>query len=553
MWNKVKQHHDVIIVGGGINGVGIARDLALRGVDVLLVEKGDFSSGTSWASSGMIHGGPRYMLSDVGITKLSCLDSGYIQKIAPHLLFRVPFLYTVYKQAGKSSLASRILLETVETFFKAYDKFVPLKNGKKHTRLSAKEVVELEPNIPKENLLGGVTFDEWGIDVPRLCIANVIDACEHGAVALNHTLVSRVISENGVVKGVDLKNEITGEKKSVTCKILVNATGPWSPEFAKLMGVEIKLRGGKGVHLVFDRRLFNMAIVSQCIDGREIFIMPYENTSILGTTDDDFFGDLDNQKVTQDEVNYLLDGICRVFPAIKDARLTYSFSGVRPTLYERGVYEDDLSREHEILDHETRDKLKGAVSIIGGKLASYRIMSQEVADVVAKKLGVVAASTTHEKPLPGGDSLPDVMGLAEKYHVDAFAVSRLVYRHGSRAVQILERCLTDESSRALVCTCEPVLKAEIDHVIENEMAQTLSDVRRRTRFSLGPCQATNCLIGTSALLAESKDLSGDQWQENVTNFSREWWPNRAAVLTGEQLKQEELNQAIHNCNNSFMV
>lgn len=542
--HSLTNFYDVVIVGGGINGVGIARDCALRGISCLLVEKGDFSAGTSGASSGMIHGGPRYMLSNIGVTKLACLDSGYIQKTAPHLLFRIPFLYPVYHK-GKSKWTTRLYLEAVEAFFSAYDQFVPLKNGKKHTRLSPQEVIALEPNIPQEDLAGGVTFDEWGIDVARLCVINAVDAVENGAVVLNHTKVTSVNQEKNRVTGITLKDTITGEEKTLSCRILVNATGPWSPHFAKLFGGRIQLRGGKGIHITFDRRLFNMAIVSQAIDGRELFIMPYENTTILGTTDDDYFGDLDDQRCLDDEISYLLEAIEPVFPAIRQARMTAAWSGVRPTLYGRGQYESDLSREHKIVDHAQADGIEGVVSLIGGKLASYRIMAEETTDWIAAKLAVNQACQTHVRALPGGDSLPNTVELSQAYALDPYTVSRLVYRHGSRALRILDAIKDNPEQGALVCSCEPVTYAEIDYVIQNEMARTVSDVRRRTRLTQGPCQGTDCLIAGSAFFPNAPHTASSYW--------REWWYNRALVLNSDQLKQEEISQAIHFANNSLNI
>lgn len=538
--------YDVVIVGGGINGVGIARDLALRGVSCLLLEKKDFGAGTSWASSGMIHGGPRYLLHDTEITRLACLDSGYIQKIAPHLLFRIPFLYPVYQEPGTSRLKAQILLEGVESFFEAYDKFVPLKNGQPHTRLSPEEALRLEPSLPAKGLLGAVTFDEWGIDVPRLCVANAVDAAEHGTTMRNHAEVISVDVANGKFNGLTFRDTLSGAVHSVVGKILVNATGPWSPRFAAMMGLDVKIRGGKGIHIVLDRRLFNVALATRAIDGREIFILPYENTSVIGTTDDDFFGDLDDQRTTEDEIKYLLDGIAAIFPAVRQARMTHSYSGVRPTLYARKVYEDDLSREHETIDHERHDGVLGIISLIGGKLASYRIMAQEVADLACAKLGRQEASRTHVMPLPGGDFSPDPVFLAKEYALDPYTVARLVYRHGSRAMRILDMIRADRSLGALTCSCEPVTEAEIRYVVANEMARTLSDVRMRTRWTAGPCQGTNCLVGGASVLRDlSPDAAASSLKDDASKFLREWWWNRAAVLDGAQFKQEELFQAVH--------
>lgn len=549
----MQDHYKVIIAGGGINGCGIARDLALRNIDCLLVEKKDFSAETSGASSGLIHGGAKYLLNDIDVTRLSCLDSGYIKEIAPHLLFRIPFLYTVYKTPQRSKLKAKVLLEAVEAYFKAYDAYAPLKKAQQHTRLTPDDVCALESSFDKKNLVGGVTFDEWGVDVGRLCIANVVDAAEQGAHACNHTEIVSVLTEDNTVKGVVLQDVLTKEIKQVTCDVLINATGPWAPVFGNKFNAQIKLRPTKGIHLVFDRKLFNMALVAQAIDGREIFIYPSQNVTIIGTTDDDYFGDLDDQRVTEDEIKYLLDAIETIFPAIKDARLIYAYSGVRPTLYERNCYEDDLSREHAIIDHEKVDKVSGVFSLVGGKLASYRIMAQEICDVVAKKLDNNTPCTTHKKFLPGGDDVPDVKALALDYDLDPYVCARIVYRHGSRALNILKMMTNNPEGRALVCSCEPVTKAEIDYVVKNEFVRTLSDVRRRTRFSTGPCQGTNCLIGTAGLLKSLLPESTASEYTMMQDFLKEWWWNRACVLGGEQLKQEELFQAIHFCNNSLDV
>lgn len=493
----------------------------------------------------MIHGGPRYLLGDKNVTRLACQDSGYIQKIAPHLLFRIPFLYPVYQEPGQSQVLAKLFLETVESFFEAYDKFAPLKNGKVHTRLTADEAVALEPDLPHQNLVGAVTFDEWGIDVPRLCITNVIDATEHGASCLNHTEVVSVLREGQQFRGVKLRDTLSGEEKSTSGKILINATGPWSMQFGKMMGVDIKLRPSKGIHIVFDRRLSNMAIATKAIDGREIFVMPYENTTIIATTDDDYFGDLDDQRTTEDEIKYLLDGIEPIFPQIRHSRMICSYSGVRPTLYKRKVLEDGLSREHDIIDHEPEDHLSGAYSLLGGKLASYRIMAQELCDLVAIKLGNSTFCQTHLKALPGGEAVPDVARLAKEYALEPFVVSRLIYRHGNRAVRILEKIKSQPELKSLSCPCEPVTQAEINYVIENEFVRTLTDLRMRTRFSQGPCQGLHCLLPVTNSLLEHKIEPQISADKKMGDFLNEWWWNRAAVLDGTQLAQEELFQATH--------
>lgn len=536
--------YDVIIVGGGINGVGIVRDASMRGLKCLLLEKNDFSAGTSGGSSGMIHGGPRYMLGDIEVTKLACLDSGFIQKVAPHLLFRIPFLYPVYVHENQTLWQAQLHLEAVESFFTAYDKFVPLKNGKPHTRLSKDDVLKIEPHLPPHNLLGAVTFDEWGIDVPRLCIANVLSAEQYGARILNHTEVIKVNCVDQRFESVTFKNKLTNETETAQGRYLVNATGPWAMSFAKKMGLSVKLRPGKGIHLVYDRRLFNMAIVTQALDGREMFIMPYENTTIVATTDDDYFGDLDDQVVTQDEIHYLEEAIIKIFPQIKNSRLIYAYSGVRPTLYERLKSESSLSREHEIIDHGQTDQAHNIFTLTGGKLASYRIIAEEVVNLVAQRLGNTTPCRTHTEFLFGGtDDRLDADELAEKYGVDVFSVLRLIYRHGAKAIDILEKTRAHPHLKNFICSCEPVMACEFEYVIETEKAKTLADIKRRTRWTQGPCQGTQCFIAGS-VCALKQNASQKSFLHNLNEFQDEVWYNRGAVASGVQMKQEELQQAL---------
>lgn len=533
---------DLIVVGGGCNGTGIARDAAMRGLKVLLLEKNDFSAGTTGASSGMIHGGPRYLQYEVGTTKLACQDANYIRKIAPHLCFRIPFLVPVLREEDPSLLAG-LRLELVETFFEAYDRYSPIKGGKPHTRLSKKEAIGLEPCL-SEDVIGAVTFDEWGIDTARLCVANALAARENGATVRNHTEVKRILREGNRVVGVVVRNRITGLEEECRGKILFNATGPWVPKLCEMAGVQVRLRPAKGIHLILDRRITNVAVVSKAIDGRQIFINPHENTTLVGTTDDDYYGDLDDIPVTEDEVEYLLQGMERVYPDIRKARIISTWRGVRPTLWGEDVYEDELSREHEIFDHETRDGVSGLLTMAGGKLASYRIMAEEATDLVCRKLGVTAPCRTHVVPLPGGGSVPDPREIAKEFQIDPYVARRLISRHGSLVRSVLKETKEHPAEKSVVCTNEPVIAAEIRYAIREEWAMTLGDLLRRTRLAMGPCQGTDCLLPAVQILAEERSLPADEKIRELKTFLDQSWTARRAILKGPQLAQEEMMQEV---------
>jgi glycerol-3-phosphate dehydrogenase len=346
----------VLVIGGGINGTGIARDLALRGVPCVLAERRELGSGTSWASSGMIHGGLRYLQKDPEVTQHSCVDSGAIQRIAPHLVFRIPFLMPVFPDDPLGP-------ELVEIGLEMYDRFVPLKNGRPHTRLTRAQALALEPAL-SDRIECAFTLDEWGVDAARLCMANALDAADRGATVLTHTEAVELLRDgSGRVVGARLRDRIRGDEAFVEAELVMNATGPWSPQVARLAGEELRLRPGKGIHLVFERRVSNLAIYAKGVDGRDMFTFPHEQNSMAGTTDDDYYGDLDRIDVIEDEVAYVLQAMQRSIPSIRSHRVLHAIQGVRPTLFGFGAYEDELSRDYAILDHGERGGAPGLLSI----------------------------------------------------------------------------------------------------------------------------------------------------------------------------------------------
>lgn len=530
---------DVVVIGGGVNGVGVARDLAMRGLRVALFERNDLAFGASGNSSGMIHGGPRYMTYDPHVTQTSCRDSGHIQRIAPHLLFRIPFIMPV-EGHGKRA---KIMLTLIDAFFEAYDRYQPLKRGKPHAHLTPDEVRKLEPGIRGE-IVGGVTFDEWGIDGARLCVANALDAMERGAKVFVGCTVEGIErrEDTGEVTGVRYRDRMTGKSGRMTASAVVNATGAWAPITTSLSGLsptQSRVRPGKGIHVIFDRRLTNYAISSKTIDGRQIFLEPWQNMSVIGTTDDDFYGDLDEVRATSEEVRYLVQGIARIFPDIRKARAIGTTAGVRPTLYAYGPSEDALSRDHAIIDHAPHGA-PGLYSMIGGKLASYRLFAEEMADILAKRFDVGARCATHTSALPGGDVAVDPFKLAERSGIDAVAARRIVYRHGSRALQIEERVRERPREARVVCPCEPVTEAEVRHVVKLELARTVGDVARRTRLGYGACGGMRCAARCGQIVAEEVGLSPREGMRQALSFLTRQARTRSVALGPEQARQEAL-------------
>jgi len=536
---------DVAIIGGGVNGTGVARDAAQRGLRVVLFEKNDIAFGASGNSSGMIHGGPRYLTDDPEVTRTSCEDSGHIQRIAPHLLFRVPFLMPLGPEGTEQTH-----IDLVDAFFEAYDRYQPLKNGKPHARLTADELYELEPGLfggrgaTPARLAGGITFDEWGIDGVRLCIANAVDAIERGAIVHTHTGVEAILrDESGRARGVRARNFSTGARVEVGARAIVNATGAWTgitARAARLPPESARVRPGKGIHVVFDRRITNYAIIAKAIDDRQIFLEPWQNVTVLGTTDEDFYGDPDDVRATSDEVRYLVEAISNVFPGVAGARAIGTTAGVRPTLYAYGPNEDALSRDHRVVDH-ANDGARGLFSMIGGKLASYRIFAEQMTDLLMVYLDAARVPCrTHTLALPGGERAVSRKVLAEGLGIDAVAATRLTYRHGGRAERIAERIRERPHEANVVCACEPVLEAEVRHVVRHEMAASVDDVARRTRLGLGACGGMRCAARCGQIVAEERGLEPRQGARLALSFLARQAKTRAVACGSLQAQEEAL-------------
>jgi glycerol-3-phosphate dehydrogenase len=276
-----------------------------------------------------------------------------------------------------------------------------------------------------------------------------------------------------------------------------------------------------------------------------MFLMPHEMESIIGTTDDDFFGDPDDLDATADEVEYLVDGAASLVPSIRQARVTRAWWGVRTTLFEYGVEEDDLSRDHRILDHAAEGSA-GMLSFVGGKLASYRAQSEELADRVVAMLGKgVLPCRTHEVPLPGGDEVPSPGELAARHGIPEPVAARLVFRHGSRAREVLRVADEDPRMKLVLCRDEGILAAEVAWIARHEKVRRLQDLRRRCRLALGGCGGLDCARPAAQIVARELGWDADRLREELADLLEVGWRERRPVLDGWQLAEEELLRAVH--------
>lgn len=523
--------YDLIIIGGGINGAGTARDAALRGLKVALFEREDWGSGTTGSSTRMVHGGLRYLLYDIPTTKLASEDAGRIRRIAPHVTWRIPFLWPLFP-------GSRLVREATEAFLSAYDPMAERKGGLHHARLDRDGALALEPGLAPE-VQGALTLDEWGCDVFRLAALNALDAKEAGADLFAHTEVVDVLFNGQELRGVRARDRITGREWDVEGRLVVNAGGPWAARVASLAGATCTLRPGKGIHVTFERRIGNYGLILEGKDGRTMFLVPHGAETIVGTTDDDYYGDparvsLD---ISRDEVAYVVEAAAYALPQARDWRPVRAWAGVRNTLFEWGVDEDELSRRHEVLDHDTRDNVPGLISIVGGKLASYRTQSEEAVDLALQKLSRPSvACRTGSLPLPGAEDEPDFVALAREIPLPPAALERVWRRQGSRLRAIFDGAGPDDL--APICRSEAVTAAEIRYVVEVEGCRTLTDLFRHARLGAGSCDGADCAAPAALLMCELLDWTPERTREELATFRDDRWMERRPVLRGATVAAE---------------
>ncbi len=349
--------------------------------------------------------------------------------------------------------------------------------------------------------------------------------------------MTELIRDGGKVIGVRYRGP-DGATSEARARVVVNASGPWSPEVAALAGAEVHLRPAKGIHIVYPHRISNFSISAESVDGRDLLMVAHAGFTLLGTTDDDFYGDLDSVDVLKDEVEYLLQAFERVFPSIREYRPVRTTSGVRPTLFKWRRYEDELSRRYEVIDHSTTG-VDGFITIAGGKLSMYRLMAEETSNAVCRKLGVQVPSTTATQPLPGNESDPEPAAeLASRCGVPALAVVKLQGRHGSNA----EKVLDEDGAARILCRCEPVTEAELVFAARHEQVRTLADAFRRVGVAAGPCAGAACILRAAEVVGRELGWSASQRFDAAREFVRGAWLGRAPVLPHAGWAQEELAQ-----------
>ncbi len=486
----IKEEYDLVVIGGGITGGGIALDAAARGLKVALVEKGDFASGTSSKSTKLIHGGLRYLKQfDFWLVKEVGSERAIVHKLAPHLVLPEKMLLPLIENGSYGKWLTSIGL-------KVYDILAQVTGDDKRKMLEKKEALKLEPLLPKKILKGAGYYAEYRTDDARLTIENIKTSLKYGAIALNYAQVKDFTYVEEKVAGVIVKDLVSGNEFNIKAKYVINAAGPWVDELRSMnnskKGKQLHLT--KGVHLVFPHKKLpvKQSVYFDIPDGRMMFAIPRGKITYVGTTDTNFNKDKDHVGIDLADAIYLLSAVNNMFPKINLEMddIISSWAGLRPLIHEEGKSASELSRKDEIFTSDT-----GLVSIAGGKLTGYRKMAERVVDRIAKKMEEEyevksKESDTENIPLSGNVGFKKfkhvkkyIAEIYDRIKSEGFSEYEawfLVTNYGKQTETILETYSKLKDNDNYV----RLIKAELHFGIDYEMVQNPMDffVRRTGRL-----------------------------------------------------------------------
>lgn len=496
----------MLVVGGGAIGAGVARDAALRGLSVALVEQEDYAHGTTARSTRLIHGGLRYLAQrEFGLVRENLRERESLLRIAPHLVFPLPLLVPVYQRSRyqRVRLRAGMLL---------YDLLSRRKSLPKREWLDRDELLALEPGLARDGLRGAWRFyDAFCPLVERLVVENVIDAREHGAVTANHARAERWLREGARVSGALVRDLLSGATLEVRARETVNATGAWldltTAEVRRTRGPLLRLT--KGVHLATAPGTRHAYLLFAPRDARPFFVIPWLGSSLLGTTDTDYAGHPDAVGADERDIAYLVAAAKHTFPGAPFDQVRFTYAGLRALVRKTGVPEGKVPREHELVDHARADGVAGIVSILGGKLTGYRAIAEEAVDLVTRRLARKARCETALRPLPG--AVPDRDALVARLDAEARSLGlardqleRLVRIYGARAARLLARVARDRRLAERLAPGSAAARVEAYHAALDEDAATLADLLlRRTALGLEPDRGLGVAAGAADALAQA--------------------------------------------------
>ncbi|HHT7469891.1 anaerobic glycerol-3-phosphate dehydrogenase subunit A [Raoultella planticola] len=519
---------DVIIIGGGATGAGIARDCALRGLRVTLVERHDIATGATGRNHGLLHSGARYAVTD-GESARECISENRIlRRIARHCIEPTNGLFITLPEDD---------LAWQQTFISACQQA-----GIETRQLSPAEALRIEPTV-NPTLLGAVQVPDGTIDPFRLTAANMLDAREHGATILTGCEITGLIRRGERVCGVEFYDHQQRERRTLYAGVVVNAAGIWGQRIAEYADLRIAMFPAKGSLLILDHRI-NRQVINRCRKPADADILvPGDTISLIGTTSEHIpYDEIDNNRVTTAEVDTLLREGEKLAPVLGRTRVLRAYSGVRPLV----ASDDDpsgrsVSRGIVLLDHAGRDGMEGFITITGGKLMTYRLMAEWATDAVCRKLGNSVPCSTADTPLPGSTEPPEVT-VKKIISLPAPLRGSALYRHGDRTPAWLG---DTRQHRSLICECEMVTAGEVQYAVENLAVNSLLDLRRRTRIGMGTCQGELCACRAAGLLQRFNITTPAQSLTQLSDFLNERWKGVQPIAWGDALRESEFTRWVY--------
>ena len=498
---------EVLVVGGGSTGVGVARDAAMRGLSTILVERRDLADGTTGRFHGLLHSGGRYAVKDPAAARECIEENLVLRRIAADciedtggLFVTTPWDDAAYgDRFAEGCRASGIPVEEIRVA----------------------EALRREPRLNRA-ISRAFTVPDAAIDPWKTVWACARSAEVHGAKVLTYHRVLALERDGDTVTGALVRNELTGEDVAIAARVVVNASGAWAGQIAAMAGVDVPVVPGKGIMIAMNHRLVN-TVVNRCkmpADGD--ILVPIRTVCVIGTTDT-AVPDPDDLEITPGEVEQMLEEGERLVPGFRRARALHAWAGARPLFEERADVTDtrEVTRSHTLLDHERRDGMRGFFTITGGKTTTFRLMAEVTVDAACAQLGKERPCPTAEEPLPGSE---------EGRH----------YWLGSRLAAREPRPQAEE----IVCECELVTRGRLEETIELRGTASLDDVRRLCRLAMGPCQGGFCIYRAAGILHEVEQLDGATANRALRDFLQERWKGQHPILYGDQLRQARLDEWI---------
>ncbi|WP_206487897.1 glycerol-3-phosphate dehydrogenase [Rhodococcus sp. KRD162] len=546
------QDYDLVVIGAGINGAAIAREAALQGTRTLLIDKGDFGSGTSSWSSRLMHGGLRYLeFMEFALVHESLRDREALFGIASHLVKPLPFVVPLYGHNHKPGWMMRVGMAMYDAL--SWNKSVP-----RHRKLNKKAMAVELGGLDTTSLGGGLHYYDGQVEfAERLVVENVIDAARHGATVRNHTQAVALTTQGSTVTGVELQDVLTGRTASVRARVVVNAAGPWvddvlvgsSPSMSRLIG------GTKGTHAVvgpFPGAPTCAVYYEARSDNRAVLVIPWRGYFLIGTTDDRFEGDLDTVAATQDEVDYILAETNELIPGAGLTResVVMTYAGVRPLPFQADGDTRAISRSHDIVDH---GELEGLISVVGGKLTPHLSLAEETLTMAYRKMKL-GKPTYHARntPLPGAGPDPArvLRSAAADLGLSESLVERLVDVYGSRVDVLLELARSNPELAEVVGRGRGAfLAAEVVLALTEEYAVTLGDIlHRRMMLGIEPGVQDDVAEAVGRILQRNAGWSSDRVARDIRENQQ--YVERLTSCTGTQVSTARHNEPSYSTTGS---